>query len=103
MAGENDLVKLAAELGAALKSRGLMLALAESCTGGWAAQCITAVAGSSASASFSAQSSAAPSTGSSAAAKVVQPASWTRSSRDPRLAFLSSASLAPASGAARKR
>ena len=62
-----------------------------------------AVAGSSASASFSAQSSAAPSTGSSAAAKVVQPASWTRSSRDQRLSFLSSVSLAPASGAARKR
>ena len=48
MAGDDDLVNLAAELGAALKSRGLMLALAESCTGGWAAQCITAVAGSSA-------------------------------------------------------
>ena len=48
MAGDDDLVNLAAELGAALKSGGLTLALAESCTGGWAAQCITAVAGSSA-------------------------------------------------------
>ena len=38
----------AAELGTALKSRGMVLALAESCTGGWTAQCITAVAGSSA-------------------------------------------------------
>ena len=48
MADAGDLVSLAAELGTALKSRGLVLALAESCTGGWAAQCITAVAGSSA-------------------------------------------------------
>ena len=48
MADNDDLVSLAAELGTALKSRGLVLALAESCTGGWAAQCITAVAGSSA-------------------------------------------------------
>ena len=47
MAGDRDLVALAAELGAALQQRGLMLALAESCTGGWAAQCVTAVAGSS--------------------------------------------------------
>lgn len=48
MAGDRDLVALAAELGAALQQRGLMLALAESCTGGWAAQCVTAIAGSSA-------------------------------------------------------
>ena len=39
---------LAAELGAALKVRGYMLALAESCTGGMVAQSITSVAGSSA-------------------------------------------------------
>jgi len=43
----DDLLKLSAELGAALKSRGWTLALAESCTGGWVAQCITAIAGSS--------------------------------------------------------
>ena len=47
MAGD-DLLKLSAELGTALKSRGWTLALAESCTGGWVAQCITAIAGSSA-------------------------------------------------------
>jgi len=39
---------LAAELGATLAERGWMLAAAESCTGGWAAQAITSVAGSSA-------------------------------------------------------
>ena len=39
---------LAAELGAALKARGFMLALAESCTGGMAAQAVTSMAGSSA-------------------------------------------------------
>lgn len=39
---------LAAELGALLAARGMSLAVAESCTGGWAAQAITAVAGSSA-------------------------------------------------------
>lgn len=39
---------LAAELGTALSRRGWMLAAAESCTGGWAAQALTAVAGSSA-------------------------------------------------------
>ena len=47
MADDRALVSLAAELGAALQQRGLTLALAESCTGGWAAQCVTAVAGSS--------------------------------------------------------
>lgn len=41
------LVTLATELGTALKTRGWMLALAESCTGGWAAQVATAVPGSS--------------------------------------------------------
>ena len=44
----NELKKLATELGAALKARGFMLALAESCTGGMVAQAVTSVAGSSA-------------------------------------------------------
>lgn len=39
---------LAAQLGGLLKSHGLMLATAESCTGGGVAQAVTAVAGSSA-------------------------------------------------------
>lgn len=39
---------LAARVGAALEARGAMLASAESCTGGWVAQCVTSVAGSSA-------------------------------------------------------
>ncbi len=43
-----ELELLAEQLGAALLVRGEQLALAESCTGGWAAQCVTAVAGSSA-------------------------------------------------------
>ena len=38
---------LAARVGARLKARGLMLATAESCTGGWVAQAMTAIAGSS--------------------------------------------------------
>jgi nicotinamide-nucleotide amidase len=41
------LLKLATELGAALGARGWTLALAESCTGGWAAQAVTSVPGSS--------------------------------------------------------
>lgn len=41
------LYDLAARLGAALKARGLMLASAESCTGGWIGQAVTAVSGSS--------------------------------------------------------
>ncbi|CAG0953646.1 nicotinamide-nucleotide amidase [Methylophilaceae bacterium] len=45
---DDELLKLSAELGVALKQRGWMLALAESCTGGMAAQYITAIAGSSA-------------------------------------------------------
>ena len=45
---DDALVKLAADVGAALKQRGWMLALAESCTGGWAAQAVTAIPGSSA-------------------------------------------------------
>lgn len=44
----NDLYILAAELGAALKARGYILALAESCTGGMVAQAITSISGSSA-------------------------------------------------------
>jgi nicotinamide-nucleotide amidase len=38
---------LARKLGERLKARGEMLVTAESCTGGWAAQAVTAVAGSS--------------------------------------------------------
>lgn len=41
------LYRLAEEVGAALKRRGLMLATAESCTGGWIAEAITMVPGSS--------------------------------------------------------
>ncbi|MCC7485780.1 MAG: nicotinamide-nucleotide amidohydrolase family protein [Burkholderiales bacterium] len=39
--------RLAEAVGAALKARGLMLATAESCTGGWIAEVVTMVAGSS--------------------------------------------------------
>lgn len=45
---DSALLKLAAELGAALKQKGWKLALAESCTGGMAAACVTAIPGSSA-------------------------------------------------------
>lgn len=41
------LYRLAEELGEALKARGLMLATAESCTGGWIAEAVTMVPGSS--------------------------------------------------------
>ena len=44
----DDLAFLATELGAALKARGLMLVLAESCTGGLASAAITEIPGSSA-------------------------------------------------------
>lgn len=44
----DHLSTLAAELGAVLKARGFMLALAESCTGGMVAQAVTSIAGSSA-------------------------------------------------------
>jgi nicotinamide-nucleotide amidase len=44
----NIVTELATALGAALKMRGSMLALAESCTGGMVAEAITSVAGSSA-------------------------------------------------------
>jgi nicotinamide-nucleotide amidase len=43
----DDLAVLAEQLGATLKSRGLMLATAESCTGGWVGEAITSVPGSS--------------------------------------------------------
>ena len=43
-----NLAALAIELGAVLQARNLTLALAESCTGGMAAQAVTSVAGSSA-------------------------------------------------------
>jgi len=41
------LYRLAEELGEGLKARGLMLATAESCTGGWVSQVVTMVPGSS--------------------------------------------------------
>jgi len=44
---DGALYELAEQLGAQLKQRGLMIATAESCTGGWIAEAITAVAGSS--------------------------------------------------------
>lgn len=48
-AGMNDAIdSLAAELGGRLLDAGLVLAAAESCTGGWIAKCVTDVAGSSA-------------------------------------------------------
>lgn len=42
-----ELVALSASLGQTCQQRGLMVATAESCTGGWAAQVITHTAGSS--------------------------------------------------------
>ncbi|MEW5944174.1 MAG: nicotinamide-nucleotide amidohydrolase family protein [Pseudomonadota bacterium] len=44
---DDELYRLAAEVGEALKVRGLMLATAESCTGGWVGEAVTAVPGSS--------------------------------------------------------
>lgn len=44
---DNVLFELAERIGMALKAQGLMLATAESCTGGWIAQAVTAVPGSS--------------------------------------------------------
>src|SRR5688572_26181063 len=41
------LFELAVKVGEALQAQGLMLATAESCTGGWVAQAVTAVPGSS--------------------------------------------------------
>lgn len=45
--GRDPLERLARRLGARLRKRKLMLATAESCTGGWVAQAVTSVAGSS--------------------------------------------------------
>jgi nicotinamide-nucleotide amidase len=44
---DEKLHELAHRVGAALKSSGMMMATAESCTGGWIAQAVTAVPGSS--------------------------------------------------------
>jgi len=44
---QKSLEVLAARLGTALLAERLTLAAAESCTGGWVAQCVTAIAGSS--------------------------------------------------------
>ena len=44
---DRTLYQLAERVGQALKSRGLMLATAESCTGGWVSEAITMVPGSS--------------------------------------------------------
>ncbi len=44
----DDITNITESLGAALKQRGLTLALAESCTGGMAAAAVTEIAGSSA-------------------------------------------------------
>ncbi|HTE14268.1 MAG TPA: nicotinamide-nucleotide amidase [Burkholderiales bacterium] len=43
-----QLYELAERVGKALKAKGMMMASAESCTGGWIAQAMTAVPGSSA-------------------------------------------------------
>ena len=43
----DTLTTLATLIGARLKERGLMLATAESCTGGWTAQALTSISGSS--------------------------------------------------------
>lgn len=47
MTGSDELLDVASRLGRALELGGLMLATAESCTGGGVAQAVTAVAGSS--------------------------------------------------------
>ena len=44
---QETLEALAGEVGLALRESGLRLAAAESCTGGWVSQCLTAIAGSS--------------------------------------------------------
>ena len=44
---DNPLYKLAADVGSALKARALTLATADSCTGGWIGEAVTAVPGSS--------------------------------------------------------
>lgn len=47
MSAQAELEALAAQVGAALAAQGWMVTTAESCTGGWVAQCLTAIAGSS--------------------------------------------------------
>ena len=44
---QQDLELLASQVGSLLLANGQRLATAESCTGGWVAQCLTAIAGSS--------------------------------------------------------
>lgn len=44
---DTELLQLSLRVGAALSARGLHLATAESCTGGWIAEIVTAVSGSS--------------------------------------------------------
>jgi nicotinamide-nucleotide amidase len=44
---DSELYRLAERVGQALKEKGFMLASAESCTGGWIGEAVTAVAGSS--------------------------------------------------------
>ena len=44
---QSALEALAARVGKLLLANGECLATAESCTGGWVAQCVTAIAGSS--------------------------------------------------------
>ena len=44
---DDSLDELAARVGDALKARGWMLASAESCTGGWVGEAVTAISGSS--------------------------------------------------------
>lgn len=46
-AGNDPLCVLAEDLGQVLRKRGWRLVTAESCTGGWIAECVTAIAGSS--------------------------------------------------------
>lgn len=46
--GDSATSKLAQQLGKCLQQHGLLLVTAESCTGGWVGQAVTAVAGSSA-------------------------------------------------------
>ena len=45
---QKNLEALAAQVGSLLATNGQVLATAESCTGGWVAQCLTSIAGSSA-------------------------------------------------------
>lgn len=47
MTNDDSLIHLATQLGKALATQGWMLATAESCTGGWVSQAVTAIAGSS--------------------------------------------------------